>query len=150
MNEAIHPMLLRSKQPINLTRHRSPNTPFLSLFETIFTTTLPPHPLHLPFLIFLLALYLSLAYLTNATQGFYTYFFLDPVENSSGIVTGYCFGILAGVIVIFFAVWLMHWGRRRVVGGLRVKWSGKDFENRGVAAGQWVGGEGRRNIRKRC
>lgn len=117
-----------------ISQHALP--PFLSLFETILSTTLPPHLLHLPFLIFLLALYVSLAYLTNATQGFYTYSFLDPHENSSGIVAGYCFAILAGVIIIFLLVWLMHWVRQRVVGG-RVKWSGKDFENNAAAAGRW-------------
>ncbi|KAK2765440.1 hypothetical protein FQN54_008291 [Arachnomyces sp. PD_36] len=115
----------------NVSQHALP--PFLSLFEIIFSTTLPPHILHLPFLIFILALYVSLAYLTHATQGFYTYSFLDPEENSSGLVAGYCFGILAGVIVVFGVVWLMHWGRQKAVGG-KVKWARKDTENwnRGV------------------
>lgn len=66
----------------------------------------------------MLALYLALAYITYASQGWYTYPFLDPgVDGENrGIVAGYSFAIVAGTIVIFGAVWGLIWIRRRVVG----------------------------------
>jgi hypothetical protein len=54
--------------------------------------------------IIILALYLGLAYLTHATQGFYTYGFLDLQKNSSGIVAAYIVGILVAAIIIFLIV----------------------------------------------
>jgi uncharacterized membrane protein len=65
------------------------------------------------FLIIILAFYLALAYLTFATQGFYTYNFLDPATGR-GRVAAYCFGILASVVVVFIIVWLLVWIRRRL------------------------------------
>jgi predicted membrane-bound dolichyl-phosphate-mannose-protein mannosyltransferase len=55
-------------------------------------------------IIILLALYLGLAYLTHATQGFYVYPFLDLQKNSSGIVGAYIVGILVAAIIIFLIV----------------------------------------------
>lgn len=69
--------------------------------------------LHVVGLVFILLLYLGLAYLTHATQGFYVYDFLDPATGA-GKVTGYCFGIFAGILVIFFVVWGLIWTRRRL------------------------------------
>lgn len=54
--------------------------------------------------VILLALYLGLAYLTHATEGFYVYDFLDLQEHSSGIVAAYIIGILVGAIIIFLIV----------------------------------------------
>jgi predicted membrane-bound dolichyl-phosphate-mannose-protein mannosyltransferase len=54
--------------------------------------------------IVLLALYLGLAYLTHATQGFYVYPFLDLHKNSSGSVGAYIVGILVAAIIIFLIV----------------------------------------------
>jgi len=51
-----------------------------------------------------LALYLGLAYLTHATQGFYVYPFLDLQKNSSGLVGAYIVGILVAAIIIFLIV----------------------------------------------
>ncbi|QKX53252.1 uncharacterized protein TRUGW13939_00328 [Talaromyces rugulosus] len=96
----------------------------------IFLTTTPLHPLiHAPFLILILLLYLSLAYLTHKTQGFYSYSFLDPGPHgkNSGKVTGYCFAILAIVLVAFALTWLFIWLRRRWTGG-RIKRSKRDRE----------------------
>ncbi len=45
-------------------------------------------------------MYLSLAYLTHATRGWYPHPFLDPA-NGKGQLVGYVFGILAGIVVIF-------------------------------------------------
>lgn len=76
-----------------------------ALFELVFTRADPPHWIHLLYLIIFLALYLGVAYITVATQGFYVYSFLNN-NNSGGRarVTGYIFGILAGTIVIFTIV----------------------------------------------
>jgi uncharacterized membrane protein len=86
-----------------------------ALLELLLPATNPPPWLHLPFLIVILALYLALAYLTFATQGFYTYGFLDPATGQ-GRVAAYCFGILAGIIVAFIIIWLLIWVRRRLTG----------------------------------
>lgn len=86
------------------------NTVFAS-FEIFMTRTSSPPPVHLPLLIIILALYLALAYLTYASEGFYTYDFLDP-DNGDGSVAGYVFGILAAIIVIYGIVWCLIWIRR--------------------------------------
>lgn len=96
----------------------------------IFLTTTPTHPLiNLPFLILILLLYLALAYLTHKTQDFYTYSFLDPGAHGkhSGKVTGYCFAILAIIVVAFAVTWLFIWLRRKWTGG-RIKRSRRDRE----------------------
>src|SRR5204863_3311230 len=82
-----------------------------ALFEIIIPRTSTPPFLHLPCLIFILLLYLSLAYLTHATQGFYTYSFLNP-NKGKGRVAAYVFGILAAIIVIFLIVWCLIWVRK--------------------------------------
>lgn len=63
----------------------------------------------------ILALYLALAYITVATQGFYTYSFLDP-GRGKGRVVGYVFGILVAICVVFGLVWGLIWTRRWVTG----------------------------------
>jgi uncharacterized membrane protein len=65
------------------------------------------------FLIAILALYVALAYVTFAAQGFYTYNFLNPATGR-GRVAAYCFGTLAALIVLFIVVWLLIWIRRRL------------------------------------
>ncbi|KAL1956330.1 hypothetical protein VTO42DRAFT_7413 [Malbranchea cinnamomea] len=86
-----------------------------ALFEIIFTTTTPPPLLHIVFLILILLLYLAVAYITYAAQGFYVYSFLDPGANGENRsrVAGYCFAILGVTIVIFLIDWLIIWLRRR-------------------------------------
>ncbi|KAL8963356.1 MAG: hypothetical protein Q9193_000378 [Seirophora villosa] len=86
------------------------NTVFAAV-EILLTRTSPPPLAHLPILVLLLALYLALAYLTHATQGFYPYSFLDP-NRGSGRLAGYILGILAAACVIFGIVWLIIWIRR--------------------------------------
>ena len=83
-----------------------------ALLEIILPATNPPPFLHLVCLVIILALYVALAYLTFATQGFYTYNFLNPATGQ-GRVAAYCFGILAATIVVFVVVWLLIWVRRR-------------------------------------
>ncbi|KAJ4368015.1 hypothetical protein N0V83_006370 [Neocucurbitaria cava] len=75
-----------------------------AFFEILFPRTEPLPWLDLIPTIILLALYLGLAYLTHATEGFYVYDFLDLQDHSSGIVAAYIIGILVAAIVVFLIV----------------------------------------------
>jgi hypothetical protein len=75
-----------------------------ALVEILVPRTSPLPWLHIIAVVIILAMYLGLAYVTHATQGFYVYSFLDPAENSRGVVAGYIVGILAASIVIFIVV----------------------------------------------
>lgn len=97
--------------PPQISRHTLNSV--LALFEILLPRTNPPPLLHLPFLIVILALYLALAYITFATQGFYTYSFLDP-GRGKGRLVGYVFGILVAICVIYGLVCGLIWTRRRV------------------------------------
>lgn len=57
-------------------------------------------------------MYVGLAYVTYATQGFYPYAFLNPA-NGRGRLAGYIVGIAAACAVIFVIVWGLIWIRRR-------------------------------------
>ena len=81
-----------------------------ALVEIVLPRTSPPPPLHMAFLVVLLACYLALAYITHATEGFYPYSFLDT-SKGSGRVAGYCFGILIATCVIFGIIWAVIWLR---------------------------------------
>lgn len=84
-----------------------------ALFEIIVPRTGPPLAVHLLWLIVILALYLGLAYLTVATQGFYVYPFLDHNwTGSRGIVAAYILGIAVGTVVIYGVVWCLIWARK--------------------------------------
>ncbi|KAH8728623.1 hypothetical protein GQ44DRAFT_701720 [Phaeosphaeriaceae sp. PMI808] len=75
-----------------------------ALFEIFLPRTSPLPWLDIVPIVLLLALYLGLAYLTHATEGFYVYSFLDLQAHSSGIVAAYIIGILVGAIIIFLIV----------------------------------------------
>lgn len=75
-----------------------------ALFEIVLPRTEPLPFLHLVPIVLLLALYLGLAYLTHATEGFYVYDFLDLDKNSDGIVAAYIVGILVAAIIVFLIV----------------------------------------------
>ncbi|KAJ5464180.1 hypothetical protein N7475_007315 [Penicillium sp. IBT 31633x] len=89
-----------------------------ALLEIIIPATAPQPFIAIPFLLLILLLYLCVAYITKHTEGFYPYSFLDVGDHGqkSGLVTGYCFGILAAVLVIFLVSrglihlrrWLTH------------------------------------------
>lgn len=83
----------------------------MALIEILLPCTDIPPPLHLAFLIFILALYLALAYVTKATQGFYTYDFLDPT-GGKGKVVAYVFGILLAIAIIYGLVCGLIWARK--------------------------------------
>lgn len=97
-----------------------------ALLEIILPTT-SPHPfIAIPILILILLLYLCVAYITFHTEGFYAYSFLDTDHGKkSGIVTGYCFGILAAILVIFLISWALIRVRKWLTRG-RVKRSVRD------------------------
>ncbi|KAK4230686.1 hypothetical protein QBC38DRAFT_507274 [Podospora fimiseda] len=75
-----------------------------ALFEIIIPRTDTPPLVHMLWLIVVLALYLSLAYVVEATRGFYPYDFLDPVEQGAW-VAAYVFGIAIGCIILFGFAW---------------------------------------------
>lgn len=85
-----------------------------AVFEIAVPRTDPLPWLHLVAVVLILALYLSLAYLTYATEHTFVYTFLDYDEHSSGAVAGYIIAILAGAIVAFVIVRYVIWGRRWV------------------------------------
>ncbi|KAI0784911.1 hypothetical protein C8Q75DRAFT_809464 [Abortiporus biennis] len=85
----------------NISRHAL-NTVF-ALFEILFTNMTPMPWLHLPLLIIMLAGYLGVAYITQKTQGFYTYNFLDP-HKQHGLLAAYLVGIAAATCVVFTIV----------------------------------------------
>jgi uncharacterized membrane protein len=106
----IHMMPLRLPQ---ISRHGLNS--LAALLEIILPATNPPPWLHIPLLIILLALYLALAYVTYATQGFYPYAFLNP-SHGGGRLAGYIIGIAVACVIIFLIVWGLVWIRRRWTG----------------------------------
>jgi hypothetical protein len=67
----------------------------------------------------MLLLYLCVAYITHATEDWYPYSFLDVGDHGqkSILVMGYCFGILAAVLVLFLVSWALIHLRRRLTHG---------------------------------
>ncbi|EMR69481.1 hypothetical protein UCREL1_3493 [Eutypa lata UCREL1] len=112
-----------------------------ALFEILVPRTEPAPLIHLWWLIVILALYLGLAYVTVATEGFYVYPFLDAAETAGGRkgVTAYIFGILAAVVVLFGVVWCLVWARRWLTEeklGCKGKFAAGDEVARNPAAGE--------------
>ncbi|KAJ9130866.1 FAR-17a/AIG1-like protein [Pleurostoma richardsiae] len=116
-----------------------------ALFEIVVPRTAPPPVIHLLWLIVLLALYLGLAYVTRATEGFYTYSFLDPGENGSGVVAGYILGIGVGCCVVFGlvygAIWLRVWVTEKKLGmdgkfARQPRWRESDAEMAGQSGAE--------------
>ena len=115
---------------LQITRHGL-NSLF-ALFEVLVPRTAPPPPLHLLFLVVLLALYLGLAYVTRAAQGFYVYSFLDTGRQGAGLTAGYIVGILVGACIIFGVVWAIIWVRERLTEGRRTQTKFGDVEMSGM------------------
>ncbi|KLJ05894.1 hypothetical protein EMPG_10676 [Blastomyces silverae] len=118
----------------NISKHVLPAV--FALFEIIFSTAPPPPLLHFPFLIIILLLYLGVAYITHAAQGFWVYPFLNPGPHGSrrGNVVKYLFIIVAALLVVFAVVWVVSWIRRRLV-GLKTKWAKGAVEEWDVRGG---------------
>jgi len=74
-----------------------------ALFEILLTHAGPSPWSHLVPGFILLACYLGVAYITYATQGFYTYAFLDP-STEHGFLAAYIIGIAVGYCVVFSIV----------------------------------------------
>ncbi|KAF8337141.1 hypothetical protein F5887DRAFT_1106899 [Amanita rubescens] len=84
------------------------NTAFV-LFEILLTNVPPPPWIYLPLNVAILACYLGIAYITSATQHFYTYSFLNP-KKEGGLLAAYivgiavcecvAYGLIYGVIVL--------------------------------------------------
>ncbi|CAK7246037.1 MAG: hypothetical protein STHCBS139747_007659 [Sporothrix thermara] len=86
-----------------------------ALFEIVAARTAPQPWMHIVGLLVLLALYLALAYVTQATKGFYVYSFLDPAQTGGpGLIAAYVFGIAVGCVLVFGAVQGLIWVRRWV------------------------------------
>ncbi|KAG6003040.1 hypothetical protein E4U21_002429 [Claviceps maximensis] len=87
----------------NLSQHAL-NSGF-ALFEIALTRVEEPPWVHVLWLLCILLGYLCVAYLTVATQGWYTYSFLDhSVLGGRAYVAGYVVGIAVGVVVVFGVV----------------------------------------------
>ncbi|GAB7354755.1 hypothetical protein MBLNU459_g5161t3 [Dothideomycetes sp. NU459] len=115
----------------NISEHAL-NTVFA--FAEVVLPRTNPHPwINLVPVVVLLALYLALAYITHATEGFYVYGFLDPKEspananvvlrrttNGHGVVAGACVGILAATVLLFtvvrYAILLRKWATESKLG----------------------------------
>ena len=95
----------------NITVHAM-NSAF-ALFEVLLTRAGPMPWTHVPFLILLLGGYLGVAYITFATQGFYTYSFLDP-KKQGAMLAAYIVGIAAAAVIIFGIVWCICWVRNKI------------------------------------
>lgn len=103
----------------NVSRHIL-NSAF-ALFEIICTNVPPPPWSHLVPVAIPLASYLGVAYITSATQGFYTYSFLNP-DTHPARVAGYVFGITLAYCVVFAII--------KGVITLRWRWSGRYWDSR--------------------
>lgn len=92
-------------------------------FAEIVLPCSEPHPwIQTAPIVVVAALYLALAYVTQASEGFYVYYFLDPWvlsplclpvdakltmvfrAHGRGLVAGACIGILAAMIIFFVVV----------------------------------------------
>ena len=93
----------------NMSQHAL-NSVFAFVEIVVPRTDVPP-AIHMLWLILLLALYLALAYVTEATKGFYTYSFLDPADQGS-LVAAYVFGIAVGCLIVFGLAWGAIWLRK--------------------------------------
>ncbi|KAF3902142.1 hypothetical protein ABW21_db0205011 [Orbilia brochopaga] len=92
----------------------------IAFLEIIIPRTEPLPWMHILFMLPIMGGYLGIAYITHATQGFYTYSFLDPKRSGAGITAAYCIGILIGTVILFSLVkglvWLRVWVTERKLG----------------------------------
>ncbi|KIW95726.1 uncharacterized protein Z519_04311 [Cladophialophora bantiana CBS 173.52] len=89
---------------------------FMALLEIILPTTEPFPWTHLPFLMTIQSLYLGLAYLTRATDGFWVHEWLDPELGKWKVaVHVVCYSVVTVVIFVFlrYTIWVRNWLLRR-------------------------------------
>lgn len=109
-----------------------------ALFEIVFPRTPAPLWIHAWWCVFVLALYLSLAYVTYYTKHFYTYSFLDIQAQGSAITAAYIIGIAIGAVVVFSIVKGLIWVRL----WLTERKAGMDGRFAGLPLGSRAGPEG--------
>ena len=85
-----------------------------ALFEVIVPRTDPDPWIHLPTIIIILALYLSLAFLSHAINHFYVYSFLDIPRKGSAFVAVAIVLILVASIVVFAIIHGIIYLRKRL------------------------------------
>ncbi|KAJ2480995.1 hypothetical protein IWW56_002075 [Coemansia sp. RSA 2131] len=68
---------------------------------------LSPHWIHPAILAFVVALYLALAYLNKAINGWFTYNFID-YDRHHWMVLVYAIGILAAVVLIYYIIYALQ------------------------------------------
>lgn len=105
-----------------------------AFFEIVVPRTPAPLWIHAWWVVFVLALYLTLAYVTYYTKGFYTYTFLDIQTQGSAVTAGYILGIAVGAVIVFSIVkgviHLRLWATEKK-GGMEGKFAGKPLRSRG-------------------
>ncbi|KAI0668548.1 hypothetical protein C8Q78DRAFT_980101 [Trametes maxima] len=97
---------------VNVSQHAMNS--LYALIEILLTNSGPSPWLHLPLCIVMLASYLGVAYITNATQGFYTYSFLDPHKEHAKLA-GYIVAIGIAECLAFCLAYGLVTGRVRLV-----------------------------------
>ncbi|KAJ6260753.1 hypothetical protein Dda_4982 [Drechslerella dactyloides] len=101
----------------------------IAFLEIVVPRSEPLPWMHIPLFMPILGGYLAIAYITKATQGFYTYSFLDPKRSGSGVTAAYCIGILIGTVLLFSIVkgliWVRMWATERKL-GMMGKFSERD------------------------
>ncbi|EJF62613.1 hypothetical protein BD309DRAFT_955275 [Dichomitus squalens] len=95
----------------NISEHAM-NTGY-ALFEILLTNAGPSPWWHLPACVAMLACYLGVAYITHATQGFYTYSFLDPGKEHAKLA-GYIIAVGVAECVAFVLARGLTWIRMRL------------------------------------
>ncbi|KAG8925410.1 hypothetical protein FRC01_010239 [Tulasnella sp. 417] len=83
-----------------------------ALLEILFSRIVPQWS-NIPILILVLGGYIGVAYITHATQGFYTYSFLDP-SHGTGKLVGYIVGIPVAAIIILAIIKGVCWVRDKI------------------------------------
>jgi len=94
----------------NISKHAL-NSVFAA-FEILLSNIEPLPWIDLPVTVVILAGYLGVAYITHATQGIYTYSFLDPKKQGKKLAI-YIVGIAIGQVVVFcIVVGILHLRKR--------------------------------------
>lgn len=101
----------RFEQWINISVHGL-NSVF-AVVEILLPATQPAPLTHLSIVLFVLSIYLGLAYLTWWTQGFYVYEWLNPAHGNWSIVA-HIAGYAGGIVAIFFIVRFGIIGRNKL------------------------------------
>jgi len=85
----------------------------MAIFEITLTNVGPLPWIDMPATVVLLGSYLGVAYITHATQGIYTYSFLNP-KKTGKLLAAYIVGIAVGQSIIFLVVKGLIYLRERI------------------------------------